>query len=588
MKKTVRTRGRLTALACALVLTLSLLPSTAAAYEMKEIVGGDPDCQHDFDNLWAHAVTEKSSCTEQTYSYWLCKNCDAKYVCGIHYPQGHKFVNGVCRYCGASQSGGTAEDPGAASPGTANPGAANPGTTNPGTTNPGTTNPGTTNPGTTNPGTTNPGTANPGAENPGTAKDACEQNGHSWQYSKVEPTCTAEGYSRRVCTVCGAEETYAVKKKAAHTWENRTEAPTASRAGRTYRVCTVCGAEETLSTSPVRSSEEQAAYEAMTALKSQYPNGTPWTNKNYYAWHGGIYSGGYGCAGFSFMLSDAAFGDLPARKIQPVSFSDVRVGDIIRQKGDSHSVIVLEVREDSVVIAEGNMNSSVLWGRTLNRSEVESATYLMTRWPEEGAQKTDPAESAGTKPADPTTPTTPAAPGGAKTPFTDVAAGSYYENAVKWAVDNGVTNGVTATQFQPGATCTRGQVVTFLWRAKGCPEPQTKTNPFQDVSASSPFYKAILWAAENGVTTGSTATTFNPSGTCSSGHVVTFLWRSSGRPAASGSSELARLYAGQYYTDAVAWADAAGLLSGTGTAFNPANRSPRADIVTYLYRDLAQ
>ncbi len=178
--------------------------------------------------------------------------------------------------------------------------------------------------------------------------------------------------------------------------------------------------------------------------------------------------------------------------------------------------------------------------------------------------------------------------GGSGNPFTDVADGTYYHDAVLWALKNNITTGVTPTQFQPSAVCTRGQVVTFLWRAKGCPEPKAKTNPFTDVVASSPFYKAILWAQENGVTSGTTASTFNPGGTCTSAHVVTFLWRANGKPAASGASALAAANPGEYFTDAVAWADSSGLLSGVGAAFSPSRNSPRADIVTYLYRDLAQ
>jgi len=186
------------------------------------------------------------------------------------------------------------------------------------------------------------------------------------------------------------------------------------------------------------------------------------------------------------------------------------------------------------------------------------------------------------------TPTTPGQTPVGSNPFIDVPAGSYYYDAVQWALANGVTTGVTATQFRPNAACTRGQVVTFLWRAKGCPEPKTKANPFRDVSSSSPFYKAILWAQENNITTGTTATTFSPSGTCTSAHVVTFLWRADGRPAASGPSSLATACdASAYYTGAVAWADTNGLLSGVGSAFAPGQESPRANIVTYLYRDIA-
>ena len=172
-------------------------------------------------------------------------------------------------------------------------------------------------------------------------------------------------------------------------------------------------------------------------------------------------------------------------------------------------------------------------------------------------------------------------------PFTDVPAGTYYHDAVLWALENSITTGVTATQFQPDTTCNRGQVVTFLWRAKGCPEPKTAENPFRDVSASSPFYKAILWALENGITEGSTARKFDPRGICTSAHVVTFLWRANGKPGPSGNSALANEYPDQYYTDAVAWADTNGLLTGTGAPFVPGRHSPRADIVTYLYRDAA-
>ncbi|MCH5187132.1 MAG: hypothetical protein J1F63_01915 [Oscillospiraceae bacterium] len=127
---------------------------------------------------------------------------------------------------------------------------------------------------------------------------------------------------------------------------------------------------------------EKIYYNRMIALKQQYPTGTPWDNGNFYSWNGGIYSFGYGCAAFAFMLSDAAFGDLPSRIVYPVSFKDVRVGDILRINENNHSVIVLEVKSDHVVIAEGNYNYSVYWGRTLSASEVERADYLMTRYPE--------------------------------------------------------------------------------------------------------------------------------------------------------------------------------------------------------------
>ena len=130
---------------------------------------------------------------------------------------------------------------------------------------------------------------------------------------------------------------------------------------------------------------ETAVRNAMLALKASYPEGTPYTNNNYYAWHGGLYSGGYGCAGFAFMLSDAAFGTLPARKY--TDYSKIRVGDILRINNDAHSVIVTEIYDDHVVIAEGNYGGAVHWGRTLTFQKINdgSTVYAITRYPEESA-----------------------------------------------------------------------------------------------------------------------------------------------------------------------------------------------------------
>ena len=163
-------------------------------------------------------------------------------------------------------------------------------------------------------------------------------------------------------------------------------------------------------------------------------------------------------------------------------------------------------------------------------------------------------------------------------PFDDVPKDAYYHDAVVWALENNVTTGMTETTFGPKETCTRGQVATFLWRAKGCPEPETTENPFTDVTESDYYYKPILWAYENGITTGTTETTFSPNGTCTSAHVITFLWRANGEPEAKTDGT-------EYYAEAVAWATKNKLLEGTDMAFAPDNLSPRGDIVTYLYRD---
>ncbi len=143
---------------------------------------------------------------------------------------------------------------------------------------------------------------------------------------------------------------------------------------------------------------EEAIYNRMIALQEDYPEGMPWTNDDFYAWNGGIYSGGYGCAGFAFILSDAAFGTLPARFVEANNFDSIRVGDVLRINDDTHSVIVLEVYDDYVVIAEGNYNSSIHWGRTLTKSSLDGGTLtnIMTRY------ETDPGEVVATATPAPT------------------------------------------------------------------------------------------------------------------------------------------------------------------------------------------
>ena len=169
-------------------------------------------------------------------------------------------------------------------------------------------------------------------------------------------------------------------------------------------------------------------------------------------------------------------------------------------------------------------------------------------------------------------------------PFVDVPTGAYYYDAVAWAVENGVTNGTSATTFGPDVTCTRAQMVTFLWRAAGSPKPESTVNPFTDVSASAYYYDAVLWAVEQGITNGTSATTFSPNATVTRGQTVTFLWRNAGSPASSGST-FTDVAADAYYTAAVTWAASEGITSGTSAStFSPDSDCTRGQIVTFLYR----
>lgn len=168
--------------------------------------------------------------------------------------------------------------------------------------------------------------------------------------------------------------------------------------------------------------------------------------------------------------------------------------------------------------------------------------------------------------------------------FVDVAKSDYYYDAVKWAVENGVTTGVTDTIFAPGNPCTRAQTVTFLWRAAGMPQAANRVNPFTDVSVNDYYYEAVLWAVENGITGGTTATTFSPNATCTRAQVVTFLWRYS-KEDASILPMFTDVAEGDYYYGAVAWAVENGVTTGvTDTSFVPGNPCTRGQIVTFLYR----
>ena len=173
-------------------------------------------------------------------------------------------------------------------------------------------------------------------------------------------------------------------------------------------------------------------------------------------------------------------------------------------------------------------------------------------------------------------------------PFADVSADAYYYDAVLWAVEEGITTGMSATAFAPDGTCTRGQIVTFLWRANGSPDPTSDRNPFQDVTAADYYYKAVLWAVEQGITTGMSETTFAPDASCTRGQVATFLHRSQGKAASDGENTFSDIASGAYYYDAVLWAVENNITNGMGNGtFAPDAPCTRGQIVTFLFRTLA-
>ena len=180
---------------------------------------------------------------------------------------------------------------------------------------------------------------------------------------------------------------------------------------------------------------------------------------------------------------------------------------------------------------------------------------------------------------------TPSKPETPENPFVDVKKDDYYYDAVIWAVGKGIAKGVTDTTFQPNASCTRAEMVTFLYRAAGSPEPTNKVNPFTDVAEDSYYYKAVLWAVEKGIAKGTSETTFSPNDTCTRGQTVAFFYRYANSPAVSGSNSFADVSETAYYYNATLWAMSEKVTEGTSaTTFSPNDLCTRGQIVTFLYR----
>ena len=172
--------------------------------------------------------------------------------------------------------------------------------------------------------------------------------------------------------------------------------------------------------------------------------------------------------------------------------------------------------------------------------------------------------------------------------FVDVAEGSYYEEAIDWAVEKGITNGVSSNMFAPNDPCTRAQIVTFLWRAAGSPAPKSMSS-FTDVPADAFYAKAVAWAVENSITSGTGESKFSPNSTCTRAQAVTFLYRASGSPAVSGKAEFSDVSTTAFYADAVAWAAKKGITTGIGGGlFGSDNDCTRGQIVTFLWRAMAE
>ena len=175
-----------------------------------------------------------------------------------------------------------------------------------------------------------------------------------------------------------------------------------------------------------------------------------------------------------------------------------------------------------------------------------------------------------------------AAPKAAAVQFTDVKKDAYYYDAVQWAVQKGVASGTSETTFGPDQNCTRAQAISFLWRAAGSPAPRAAKSPFSDVADGAYYQQAVTWAAERGIVSGST---FNPDAEVTRGQLAAFLYREAGSPAVNKAASFTDVPADAYYSQAAAWVAAQGIASGTGeNTFSPDAACTRGQIVTFLYR----
>ena len=251
-------------------------------------------------------------------------------------------------------------------------------------------------------------------------------------------------------------------------------------------------------------------------------------------------------------------------------WSRVPAGTVLEITGNVRIDGTLIIEDGAKVIVTRDGDLEIGLGATVDTSKI---TFIRV-------------PSNPTQPVTPSTPSTPTTPEQPEFRFADVQdKNAYYYDSVYWAVENGITNGITATLFGPDGSCTRAQAVTFLWRAAGEPAPTSTDMPFTDVPADAFYRTAVLWAVENGVTNGTSATTFSPDATCTRAQIVTFLWRSQKLPVVNYAMNFSDVDSGAFYAEAVRWAVSENVTAGTSaTTFTPNATCTRAQIVTFLYR----
>lgn len=377
-----------------------------------------------------------------------------------------------------------------------------------------------------------------------TIPDAGSALGHvmgSWE-TTVPVTCTENGEEERNCSRCDHSESRVVEA-VGHRWDKGvvTREPTEDTEGERLYTCTACGATRTESI-PVIGHEHryEAVVTAPTCTERGYTTYTCKCGESYVADYVDALGHDFG----EWELTTAATCTENGEERRSCSRCDHSESRTVEATGHSYG--------DWTVIQEPTTTEEGLEERSCTRcghTEQRSIAKL-------------------------------------ENPFTDVQSGSFYYEPVMWAIENGITNGTSANTFGPNDQCMRAHVVTFLWRAVGSPEPTRTDNPFVDVKPTDFYYKPVLWAVENGITSGMDATHFGPTAYCNRAQVVTFLYRTMGNPdVGAATNPFADVAVGSFYEKPVLWAVENGVTAGmSATSFGPNSICNRAQIVTFLYR----
>ncbi len=365
--------------------------------------------------------------------------------------------------------------------------------------------------------------------------------GHSYTSQVVAPTCTKDGYTLMTCRNCGDEEKTNKVSATGHSYHvTETVAATCTKDGYTLEVCSACGDEEkTNKVSATGHSYHVTETVAATCTKDGYTlevcsvcGDEEKTDK-----------------------TDKLGHDYTSQVVAPTCTKDGYTLHTCQRCGDTEKTDATEktghAYDDGVVTKEP---TTTAMGRI---------TYTCMNC------------------GDSYTETTPKL----VNPFSDVKSTAYYFRAVLWAVEEGITSGTDETHFSPNQACTRAQVMTFLWRANGSPEPENAVSPFADVKPGDYYYKAVLWALEQGITSGVAEDRFGSNQYCTRAQVVTFLYRAAGSPAVEEVARFTDVSQSDYFFQSVCWAFDNGITSGVdGQTFGSNQVCTRAQVVTFLYK----